>query len=109
VALGLAGRADVAAALRDMLGDPHFNAFAAAALARLSDRAARPVLERQLASPPLRVLAARALRRLDPSIDARPLLPPLVDVVRTGRDIDRIPAAETILILAGPADWSAFD
>jgi len=109
VALGAAGRDAVAGALRDMLGDPHFNAFAAAALAAQGDRAARPVLERQLASPPLRVQAARALRRLDPAIDPRPLLPPLLDVVRAGRDIDRIPAAEAILLLAGPAGWSAFD
>lgn len=109
VALGAAGRGAVAGALRDMLGDPHFNAFAAAALAAQGDRAARPVLERQLMSPPLRVQAARALRRLDPALDPRPLLPPLLDVVRAGRDIDRIPAAEAILLLAGPAGWSAFD
>jgi hypothetical protein len=109
VALGAAGRDAVAGALRDMLGDPHFNAFAAAALAAQGDRAARPVLERQLASPPLRVRAARALRRLDPAIDPRPLLPPLLDVVRAGRDIDRIPAAEAILLLGGPASWSAYD
>jgi HEAT repeat protein len=109
VALGTAGRSEVAGALRDMLGDPHFNAFAAAALAAQGDRAARPVLERQLASSPLRVQAARALRRLDPAIDPRPLLPPLLDVVRAGRDIDRIPAAEAILLLAGPAGWSAYD
>jgi len=109
VALGIAGRQDVAGALRAMLGDPHFNAFAAAALAAQGDRAAQPVLEHQLASPPLRVLAARALRRLDPAIDARPLLPPLVDVVRTGRDVDRIPAAEAILLLAGPDRWAALD
>jgi HEAT repeat protein len=109
VALGIARRGDVAGALRDMLGDPHFNAFAAAALAELKDGAARPVLERQLASPPLRVLAARALRRLDPAIDARPLLPALLDVVRSGRDVERIPAAEAILLLAGPATWSAYD
>jgi HEAT repeat protein len=107
VALGIAGRSDVAGALRAMLGDPHFNAFAAAALAAQGDRAAQPVLEHQLASPPLRVLAARALRRLDPSLDARPLLPPLLDVVRTGRDVDHIPAAEAILLLAGPEGWSA--
>jgi len=109
VALGVAGRGAVAAPLRDMLGDPHFNAFAAAALAAQGDRAARPVLEHQLASRPLRVLAARALRRLDPALDPRPLLPPLLDVVRAGRDIDRIPAAEAILLLAGPPAWSAFD
>ena len=109
VALGVAGRSAVAGALRDMLGDPHFNAFAAAALAAQGDRSARPVLEHQLVSPPLRVFAARALRRLDPAIDPRPLLPPLLDVVRAGRDVERIPAAEAILLLAGPVSWSAFD
>ncbi|TMQ06700.1 MAG: hypothetical protein E6J90_45565 [Deltaproteobacteria bacterium] len=119
VALGIAGRADVTGALRDMLGDPHFNAFAAEALAELAahaarpstpgDAPARPVLERQLASPPLRVFAARALRRLDPAIDPSALLPPLLEVVRAGRDVERIPAAEAILLLAGPAGWSAFD
>jgi hypothetical protein len=109
VALGIAGRGDVAAALRDMLGDLHFNAFAAAALAELKDRSARPVLARQLASPPLRVLAARALRRLEPAIDPGPLLAPLLEVVRAGRDVDRIPAAEAILILAGPERWSAHE
>jgi hypothetical protein len=109
VALGIAGRADVAGALHDMLGDPHFNAFAAEALVVLGDRSARAVLEHQLVSPPLRVLAARALRRLDPAIDPGPLLPSLLDVVRSGREFDRIPAAEAILILAGPAGWSAFD
>ena len=109
VALGFAGRGDVGEALRAMLGDPHFNAFAAAALAVGGDRAARPVLEHQLGSPPLRVLAARALRRLDPALDARSLLPPLLDVVRSGRDIERIPAAEAILLLAGPSSWAAFE
>jgi HEAT repeat protein len=109
VALGVAGRGEVAGPLRAMLDDPHFNAFAAGALAALDDRAAQPVLERQLASPQLRVQAARALRRLDPAIDPRPLLPPLLDAVRTGRDIERIPAAEAILLLAGPASWSTYE
>jgi hypothetical protein len=30
-------------------------------------------------------------------------------VVRTGRDVDRIPAAEAILLLAGPDRWSALE
>jgi HEAT repeat protein len=109
IALGIAGHADVAPALRDMLGDPHFNAFAAAALAELKDAAARPVLEHQLESPMLRVRAARALRRLDPSLDPKPLLPPLLSILKLGRDTDQVEAAELILLLAGPASWSAYD
>jgi HEAT repeat protein len=107
IALGVAGQTAVAPALRDMLGDPHFNAFAAAALVELDDRAARPVLEHQLDSPSLRVRAARALRRLEPALDPAPLLPRLLAMLRTGRDRDQIHAAEAILVLAGPAAWSA--
>jgi HEAT repeat protein len=109
IALGIARHADVASALRDMLGDPHENAFAAAALAELKDAAARPVLEQQLDSPALRVRAARALRRLDPALDPKPVLARLVEVLKTGRDIDQVQAAEAILLLAGPASWSAYD
>ncbi len=109
IALGIAGHPDVAPSLRDMLGDAHFNAFAAAALAELKDDAARPVLERQLESPMLVVRAARALRRLDPAFDPRPVLPHLLAVLASGRDIDQIQAAEAILLLAGPANWSAYD
>jgi hypothetical protein len=109
IALGIAGHADVAPALRDMLGDPHFNAFAAVALAELKDAAARPVLEHQLESPMLRVRAARALRRLDPALDPQPLLPPLLAIVQAGRDTDQVQAAEVILLLAGPASWSAYE
>lgn len=109
IALGIAGHADVAPALRDMLGDPHFNAFAAAALAELKDRAARDVLERQLDSPSLRVRSARALRRLEPDLDPRPVLPRLLAVLGSGRDTDQIQAAEAILLLAGPVAWSAYD
>jgi HEAT repeat protein len=107
IALGVAGQAAVAPALRGMLDDPHFNAFAAAALVELADGAARPVLEQQLASPSLRARAARALRRLDPALDPRPLLPRLLDVLDTGRDRDQVHAAEAILLLAGPVAWSA--
>lgn len=107
IALGVAGQAAVAPVLRDMLGDPHFNAFAAAALAELDDGAARPVLEHQLDSPSLRVRAARALRRLEPALDPAPLLPSLLAVLRAGRDRDQVNAAEAILVLAGPAAWSA--
>jgi hypothetical protein len=109
IALGIARHADVAPALRDMLGDPHENAFVAAALAELKDGAARPVLERQLESPALRVRAARALRRLDPTLDPKPALARLVEVLKTGRDIDQVQAAEAILLLAGPAAWSTYD
>lgn len=109
IALGLAGHPDVAPSLHDMLGDAHFNAFAAAALAELKDEAARPVLEHQLESPMLVVRAARALRRLDPALDPRPVLPHLLDILKAGRDIDQIQAAEAILLLAGPAGWSAYD
>jgi HEAT repeat protein len=109
IALGVAGHADVAPALREMLGDAHFNAFAAAALATLKDTAARPVLERQLESPVLRVRAARALRRLDPALDPRPLVAGLLEVTRTGRDTDQVEAAEAILLLCGPPEWSTFD
>jgi len=109
IALGIAGHADLAPALREMLADPHFNAFAAAALAELKDSAARPVLERQLDSPALRVRSARALRRLDPVLDLTPVLPRLLDVLKTGRDTDQIQAAEAILLLAGPPAWSAFE
>jgi len=109
IALGIARHADVAPALRDMLGDPHENAFVAAALAELKDAAARPVLEQQLESPALRVRAARALRRLDPALDPRPVLARLIEILTTGRDIDQVQAAEAILLLAGPASWSAYD
>jgi HEAT repeat protein len=109
IALGMAGHPGVAPALRDMLGDSHFNAFAAAALAELKDGAARPVLEQQLESPALRVRAARALRRLDPALDPKPLLPHLLPILKTGRDTDQVHAAEAILLLAGPVSWSAYD
>lgn len=109
IALGIARHADVAPALRDLLGDSHFNAFVAAALAELKDGAARPVLEQQLESPALRVRAARALRRLDPALDPKPALARLVEVLKAGRDVDQVEAAEAILLLAGPASWSAYD
>jgi HEAT repeat protein len=120
IALGYAGRADVAPALHDMLDDAHFNAFAAAALAELKDSAARPVLERQLDSPALRVRAARALRRLDPALDPATLLPRLLAVLDAGdggagqagyagRDIDQVQAAEAILLLAGAPSWSLYE
>jgi hypothetical protein len=109
IALGIAGRADAAPALRALLADLHESAFAAAALAELHDPAARPVLAAQLASPALRVRAARALRRLVPDLDPAPLLPALVDVVNTGRDTDQVQASEAILLLTGPAAWTTFE
>ena len=106
VALGIAGKADVAPALRALLDDAHFNAFAAAALAELHDAAAKPVLVRQLDVPALRVGAARALRRLEPGLDVRPLLGNLVAAANAANGVERIQAAETVLILAGPPAWS---
>jgi hypothetical protein len=79
---------------------------AAAALAELHDDAARPVLAQQLASPALRVQAARALRRLVPDLDPTPLLADLVEVVKAGRDTDQVSAGEAILLLTGPAAWA---
>jgi hypothetical protein len=72
------------------------------------------VLERQLDSPALRVRSARALRRLDPAIPTGPALPRLLaildgDAGRAARDTDQVQAAEAILLLAGPASWSAFE
>jgi HEAT repeat protein len=109
IALGSAGHADVAPALREMLTDAHFNAFAAAALAELKDATARPVLVRQLDSPALRVRAARALRRLDPALDAHEVAAPLLEVMRSGRDTDQVQAAEAVLLLFGPLAWSTFE
>jgi hypothetical protein len=109
IALAIAGRRDVAPALRAMLSDPHFNAFAAAALAELRDRSAQPVLVHQLESPALVVRAARALRRLDPALDPRPALPHLLEVLRVGRDTDQVQAAEAILLLAGPETLSTYN
>jgi HEAT repeat protein len=106
IALGHAGRADVAPALRELLADDRNNAFAAVALAGLHDEAARPVLIKQLKIPSLRVQAARALRRLDPAKDVRDLLPPLLDALASNKDTEQVQIAEAILLLAGPPTWS---
>ncbi|MEO7097331.1 MAG: HEAT repeat domain-containing protein, partial [Polyangiales bacterium] len=106
IALGIAGRADVVPELEAMLKDQRFNAFAASALAQLRDVNAKPVLVEQLALPSLRVEAARALRRLDPSIDPAPYLPALLAAMESHKDMDQITVAETILLLAGDAGWS---
>lgn len=106
IALAIAGRTDVGDALHALLADARFNAFAATALALAHDEAARPVLVKQLAIPSLRVGAARALRRLDPKLDAAPILPPLVAALSSGKDTEQVQAAEAILLLAGDAAWS---
>jgi HEAT repeat protein len=106
IALGLAGKAEMSEPLRALLADPRENAFAANALAALHDPAARPVLEKLLAVPSLRVQAARALRRLDADLDPKPLLPGLLDALGSAKDTEQAQAAEAILLLAGPAAWS---
>jgi HEAT repeat protein len=109
IALGVAGRVEVTPDLRALLPDPRFNQFAAAALAALHDPAARPVLVEHLAIPSLRTDAARALRRLEPDLDAAPLLPPLVSALASTKDTEAVQAAEAILLLAGPPAWSQFE
>lgn len=106
IALGHAGRTDVAPALRELLADDRNNAFAAVALAGLHDEAARPVLVKQLSIAALRVQAARALRRLDPKVDLRDLLPPLVAALASKKDTEQVQVAEALLLLAGPPAWS---
>jgi len=111
IALGLAGRAEVAPELRRLLDDPRFNVFAADALVALHDDAARPVLIKLLDVPTLRVDAARALRRLAPDLDPTPYMKPLLDALGTvgdpaKKDTDQIRIAETILLLVGPPSWS---
>jgi HEAT repeat protein len=109
VALGRAGRAEVAADLRAVLGDRQFNVGAAEALARLRDPAAAPVLGEQLAVPSLQVGAALGLRRLDPELDPAPYLPGLVATMNSGKDTAKVSAAEAILVLTGPAEIAERD
>ncbi|MGN6108323.1 MAG: hypothetical protein ACTHU0_24670 [Kofleriaceae bacterium] len=108
VALGIAGRAEVAGELRALLDDKRFNAYAAVALAELRDEAARPVLVDQLGVSALRVEAARALRRLAPEAPLDAQVASLAAALDANRDKDteQIPIAEAILLLAGPASWS---
>ncbi|HEY5927311.1 MAG TPA: hypothetical protein VIV11_36740, partial [Kofleriaceae bacterium] len=106
IALGHAGRADVAPALRELLADDRNNAFAAVALAELHDESARPVLVKQLAIPSLRVQAARALRRLSAEANLIELLPPLLAALDSNKDTEQVQVAEAILLLAGPSPWS---
>ncbi len=102
VALGRAGRADVAPGLHEILDDGMYNVGGAAALARLGDRVAEPRLREQLEVPTLQVGAALGLRRLDPALDPLPLLPALVAALDGEKDTARVSAAEAILILVGP-------
>ncbi|MBA3453496.1 MAG: HEAT repeat domain-containing protein [Deltaproteobacteria bacterium] len=106
IALGFAGRTDVIPELHKLLDDPRFNAFAAHALAKLGDPAARPVLLDQLAIPSLRVDAARSLRVLEPAFDATPHLPALLAALGSLKDTEQVQVAEAILLLAGEATWS---
>ena len=107
IALGWAGRADVAPALHELLADTRDNAYAAAALANLHDAAARPVLEQQLGITNFRVRAARGLRQLAPDADVGALLSTLVTALASEhKDIVQVEIAEAILLLAGPPAWS---
>lgn len=109
IALGHAGKSEVAPQLRSLLVDARFNAFAAASLAHLRDApadAVRSVLVSQLAIASLRVAAARALRTLDPNLDPLPLLRPLVDALNRAKDTEQVTAAEAVLLLAGPPAWA---
>lgn len=106
IALGHAGRKDVAEALHALLADDRQNSFAAQALANLHDEAARHVLVSQLSIPSLRVKSARALRRLAPDADVSELLPPLVAALDSNKDTEQVQIAEAVLLLAGPAAWS---
>jgi HEAT repeat protein len=104
IALAHAGRTDVVPDLEKLLPD----AFAAAALADLHDqnKQVRDLLVQQLARPTRRADAARALRRLDPGLDPRPLLPPLLATLASAKDTEQVEAAEAILLLAGPTTWA---
>jgi len=106
IALGRAGRTDVAEPLHALLADKHFNAPAAIVLAGLHDQAARPVLVELLSNSFLRAGAARALRRLEPGLDPAPLLPPLVAALASTKDTEQVGAAEAILLLAGQLAWA---
>ncbi len=107
IALGWAGRTDVAPALRELLTDTRDNAYAAAALANLHDAAARPVLEQQLGITNFRVRAARGLRQLAPDGDVSGPLAQLVTALASEtKDTVQVEIAEAILLLAGPPAWS---
>ena len=110
IALVVAGNRGLARELHPMLDNKHFNIDAAEALAGLGDAAARPVLATQLERTGIRVRAARALRRLDPTFDMTPYLTKLVamlDDPALAKDTEQIPVAEAILLLAGEPSWAA--
>lgn len=109
IALGFAGKPDIAPALHALLYDARFNAFAASALANLHDEAARPILVKQLDVSSLRVSAARSLRQLDETLDPLPLLPSLLAALASAKDTEQVLTAEEVLLLAGPAAWSAHE
>ncbi len=106
IALGRAGRSDVLPELRTLLADDRNNAFASVVLADMKDESARPVLVKQLMIPSLRAQAAGALRRLSPEANVTALLPPLVAALASNKDTEQVQIAESILLLAGPPDWS---
>ena len=109
IALGYAGHSEVVPDLYKLLGDSHFNPDAAAALASMHDPKARPTLIKQLEVSALRVQAARWLRHLDPKPDPS-LFPPLLAELAVAQDTDvQVGAAETLLLLAGPAEWSTYE
>lgn len=109
VALAYANKADIAPALRALLDDTRQNAFAAAALAHLHDSAGRAILVNQLSMPSLGVHAARALRQLEPALDAAPLLPLVLAKLDSQKDTEQLQVAEAVLILAGPITWSQYE
>ena len=107
IALGLAGRADVAPVLHELLANGNARPLAAAALAHLHDATARAVLVEQLEAVGQRVRAARALRELDPALDPLPLLPPLLAAIASATNAEQVEAGEAMLVLCGPVAWSA--
>jgi HEAT repeat protein len=109
IALGYAGQAEVAEALRALLPDARFNVGAAGALAVLHDASARSTLVEQLSIPSLRVSAALALRRLEPELDASKLLYRVMPDLESSKDTERVVAAEAVLLLTGPATLAERD
>ena len=109
IALAIAGRPNLTDKLHGYLVDNRFNTQAAAALARLHDAAARPLLVEQLSMSSLRVSAALSLRALEPELDAAPLLSDLLDQLEGSKDTEQVLAAEAILVLAGDRAWSTYE
>lgn len=109
IALVRAGVKDLAPEATKLLDSGNDRGAAAAALAHIHDASVKPVLIEQLGVVGQRVRAARALRELEPNLDAGPLLPPLLAGLETLKDNELIEAGEAILVLAGPAAWGARD